>query len=698
MAIKEIFEWFEADASNNFPSDPDGGWPENMLRSDVNQAARADMGAIRRFYNNTEWLNLTRSAAVTQQPLEVARVAGGDWTQYFVAGRRLKFYGGTPDPFYANVVSSIFGAGVTDVTVNNPSNGIGLPADVTTVDLHSTPSIGSLAWAAEGTLITVATLTGVALQDAINTARVGAGGLITLTPGAVYLIDATVNIPVGAAIVIDGQGATLQANGDILGVSLLSMTGGEGITLQNIRFDGQRASQTAGDDIGIVATTGGTTDVLIRNCEVTDSWGHGIHVAGQPVRWNIKDCHIWDIGQNGISIDDAASFVQGFFIRGCTIWQVAQRVSAHAAIKFAGIVSISGCNFPTISHPSFDQYGVWASEKLSISPSDESGRESSIVGCHFAGTAPNGIGVLIHGRDVSVSDCHFVMQGASAIGVDVMQPLGGSFSERNRVIGCSFRLGSFGVQYQATSESCVVADCAFVGINTAISLDGNRYRVSNCTIQGGVTGINMKSASNFGSVADCTIEGVSGNGVVVSGGAVDCAVVNFQFDNIGIANIVDSGTLTKIVLLEITGSDYDSLFTNEVVAMNWGSGPELDVNAPNIAVTSTVFNGVGEYYVTGQIEILTSSAAANIEIRMGQERASLPAKPATLIPDPSIGRSWAVAAGTPTTIHFGPLRCQPAANDEIYFAIIGAPGANRTMSFLGDTAAGTLTYMRLESV
>jgi len=53
--------WSEIDSNNNSP--PPNGWPEGMLPSGVNDAARADRGALKRFWNRANPLQLITPAA-----------------------------------------------------------------------------------------------------------------------------------------------------------------------------------------------------------------------------------------------------------------------------------------------------------------------------------------------------------------------------------------------------------------------------------------------------------------------------------------------------------------------------------------------------------------------------------------------------------------------------------------------------------
>ena len=78
-------------AGGNIRALPDG-WPENMPRSSVNDQARETMASVKRWYNDPEWLELTRTVAGDEiVPMKfsanVLRVAGDiDFSSSFPVG------------------------------------------------------------------------------------------------------------------------------------------------------------------------------------------------------------------------------------------------------------------------------------------------------------------------------------------------------------------------------------------------------------------------------------------------------------------------------------------------------------------------------------------------------------------------------------------------------------------------------------
>lgn len=99
-------------AANNNSVAPDG-WPEGMLPSDVNNAAREIMAAVRRAFEDLEWFNF--NDAITFSAGNQFTVAG-DLTARYHVGRRLRAVGGGTGTIFGTVSVSAFSS-VTTVTV-----------------------------------------------------------------------------------------------------------------------------------------------------------------------------------------------------------------------------------------------------------------------------------------------------------------------------------------------------------------------------------------------------------------------------------------------------------------------------------------------------------------------------------------------------------------------------------------------------
>lgn len=552
MATREVYEWSKTDASNNFPAD-EGGWAEGMLRSNVNDAARADMGAIRRWYDDPEWLNLTNDGTITRISATQLDVIGQDATAYFTAGRRVKITGGTPTPVYATVVSSAFGDPDTQVTLVEFDGHTGVPTTPVLAELHITSQVTSSIFLTD-IFRRVTTLTSAAIQEAIDAAEADGGGIIVLEPQATYIMSETVNIGLGASegnVRIMGRGATLQAAAALDGLFMFDIADTAdavvdvNLIMEDIIFDGNSAALTASSaGIALVSIGANTSNVWIRNSGFNDSYGDCIGILDGCHKIWITDCLFKDMGEDGIYMTDSANTIDQIYISRCSFDTPANTaaITQGAGIHFAGKAHISDCSFVNYDHGSNVQIGIHGRVKNGTSPNDQSGRESTIIGCRFEGTGLNARGVYLQGRDCMVIGCQFNLSGAGTEGVQV--EYSGNESERHVITGCNFIGMNRGVRLETSAQDCVVQGCIFDGVAFPYTDDGVRNKFISNNMEGGTDGVTISSGSDDAHVANNTIENFSSDGIAVAAGADRAQLLHNLTTAITTLHVNDAGNQT----------------------------------------------------------------------------------------------------------------------------------------------------------
>lgn len=111
----DISTWSPVDANNN--QNPPDGWPEGQAPSTVNNCARADKGAIRRWYEEGEWINygfrVSRESA-TKFSVSSATSTAVAW---YSLGRRIRFRESSSGvEGYGYVASASVSGATTNVT------------------------------------------------------------------------------------------------------------------------------------------------------------------------------------------------------------------------------------------------------------------------------------------------------------------------------------------------------------------------------------------------------------------------------------------------------------------------------------------------------------------------------------------------------------------------------------------------------
>jgi parallel beta-helix repeat protein len=190
----------------------------------------------------------------------------------------------------------------------------------------------------------------VKINEALTAVGALGGGSVYLMEGT-YVIDGSISIPSNTTLMGAGAGTVIKfkngINASFNGIVNSDTTNGNvGITVKDLRIDGNKSNQTAGDQIGIYfveagtgsgATSDATAGALIQNIWVQDIYGSGdggiILVDSNNI--TIAGSHILDGGGNGIVLDN----VDGFTVTGNRI----QQNGDH------GIYSFTGTSAGTIS-------------------------------------------------------------------------------------------------------------------------------------------------------------------------------------------------------------------------------------------------------------------------------------------------------------------------------------------------------------
>lgn len=138
--MTDIKNWYATAAGNDISGPPDypqEGWSPN----EVNDWGREVMAAVRRWYNDPEWLDLNASSTITRVSDTQFTVSGVDATGWFTMGRRVKLVGASTA--YGFVTSSSFS---TNTTVNVTMDGGVVPSSLTSAQVHHTTALSAVAY------------------------------------------------------------------------------------------------------------------------------------------------------------------------------------------------------------------------------------------------------------------------------------------------------------------------------------------------------------------------------------------------------------------------------------------------------------------------------------------------------------------------------------------------------------------------
>jgi hypothetical protein len=166
------------------------------------------------------------------------------------------------------------------------------------------------------------------------------GSTIVFKAGAIYRMDQGLKFSDRHDLTFDGNGATLQSNGDVHETSsLFALWGGNtGITIRNFKLVGNSTTpgvyQPGSEGAhGIIVDGGGGVD--ISGVTVSSVWGDGIYVGLWADGVSIHDSTVTSNGRNGVSI------IAG---KNVTVQRVAFTQSGYCTFDIESNVSTEGAS------------------------------------------------------------------------------------------------------------------------------------------------------------------------------------------------------------------------------------------------------------------------------------------------------------------------------------------------------------------
>lgn len=130
--------WSAVDGSNN--QTPPDGFPEGMAPSTVNNAARAVMGAVRRWYEDAEWINYGYTTTRANGATFIVSSATSTAVSWYEVGRRVRANSASGS-VYGTVTEASISGSTTNVTVQFDSGS--MTAALTSVDVGITRPVNS---------------------------------------------------------------------------------------------------------------------------------------------------------------------------------------------------------------------------------------------------------------------------------------------------------------------------------------------------------------------------------------------------------------------------------------------------------------------------------------------------------------------------------------------------------------------------
>lgn len=235
-------------------------------------------------------------------------------------------------------------------------------------------------------------------------------GIATLHfPAGTYLVKE--DIPLVANMVVEGVGhnsIVKRAGNDLENYNVFSLNGLENVTIQNLHIQGDRNEHTGTTgEWGMCIGVRGCTNVVIKDCKLTEAWGDGVYVGTHDgnhcVNTLVERCTIDNNRRQGISVINSDKL----FVRNCIITNT-KGTKPEAGIDFESNYDTDIC------------------------------KTNIVEGCVFSGNAGGSIVVGNHTvpYEITARDCTSVDRAGLLIyGTSVEGVVGGYLN----VYNCNFR-------------------------------------------------------------------------------------------------------------------------------------------------------------------------------------------------------------------------------------------------------------------
>jgi hypothetical protein len=612
------FEDWKNTAPENTQAAP-AGFPEGMLRSDVNNSAREMMAAIRRFWEQPEWVNSVKDSTVSFLTPNSLTVAGTDARLLFQVGRKVRVRSSTSENAYAFVATSTYLSPDTTIVLDDfdqegtPTPELVVAADANGIDAYflggsdaNSHGIGPAAFDAGGgggSVFVVPTAdTRLGIQDAIDIAA-ALGGIVMLGD-VTYPIDQKLVVPSSVQIWGRGPGQTkLLLNANVDDHVFEIADDAEDVSFFNMTIDGFQTGQTVttGTNSNGINVLNNPSRIFIDRVQVQNCRGHGIGFTGTTTgllrsvyQVNISNCNIDTVGKDGIHINDANGLNEGILISDCHVRNFGDSgLAADSAVDASGIYieGVSALNNIAIEANSAFPHASFAGACIKAARTDVGGAPSvggtrsqwsniRIEG-NQAGTVSIA-GIYLGGDYTSVSNLFVNLTGTgtkiplfiSGEGTGVEDSSDCTISNATILSNAS---GTTLSQTTSNSPRARFHNCNFVGGDQALQIGGIESVVSNCTFKGQTNAsgfaLNFANGADDGYVTSCSFHTITNDAVRISGD--NTTVEGCKFKTVTGTGIDVTGTGTTSSIL---GNRFDSVLLN---IDDGGVTTKIGINSPN---------------------------------------------------------------------------------------------------------------------
>ena len=572
--MSDLKAWSSLAAGNNATAP--NGFPEGMARSDVNNSSRELMSAVKRFWDDPDWKDAAYGNTVVQAGSTSVTVQGADVTSAFKANCKVRVRASSSNPAYAFVASSSYGGSDTTITLEDfdttgsPTPSTTVPADANGIDVYfigggdaNNHGIGRSAFES-GQSIAYEIPASTAVAD-INAAIVSAasnGKTVLLPAGTITLTD-EILIPSSADYVsIRGSGSlkTILKMGN--GVNKPVIRGENtlaGVTIENLRIDGNSANQTTGGH-GI-SFAYGANQCRFRDLYIYEVWGNAIDFSDSTVSNTYSYNHIERVrirrcGGHGIILTNPNAAAQYNYLSQITIHLFGDSNDASTANSDACGISIAGRNHVSDVNVLVAQSGTHpgtvtgaAIRLAGDNASANAGKETQVTNFEIIGDQNGMMGLQVAGSANQVSNGYINMYGTGTVKPIVVGSSPSQAAVDNCIISNVYVVDGERSEILGTATNVIVENCHFKAASEALRVGADKARINNCSfVNSSITkGIVVESGGDDVSIEGCQFQTLTGDAIETSGARTIVTDCHFKYCSSHGVKVLSGATLTNIM-------------------------------------------------------------------------------------------------------------------------------------------------------
>jgi len=578
--MSDIKKWKTPAASNvGSGFTPPDGFPEGMLRSDLNDSMREVQASIRRTWDDPDWKDPVDGFTVVQgADTTKVKIQSTNVMEYFKVNQKVRVR--TPDAAnyaYAFVASVAMVGSDTEVTLEDfdttgtPTPSGSVHASCNGIDIYflgggdtNNHGIGRSAFEPGQSIgFEVPATEDVAGINAAIVAASSNGKTVLLPKATIALTDA-ISIPAASddlRIVGMGVGQTiLKRNNALDSKDVITVEDDAvNITIENIQIDGNCTNNTtAGHGINFGDNV---QNVRLRDLLVVNCWSNAINFGGTDTGGEEAYSDIWiestkidRCGNTGIFINDPNGANARVYISDVSIARFGDTGNALTSgsgacgIDIDGPAKMSGITIDATSttpHASFAGSCILFRE-AETGGTPGGGSKAQLSDFRITGDFPGVIGLKIRGADNQISNGYINLTGTGTVKPISVEGLGAVAEAAFNTIlsGIHVADGTWS-EVLGNTDRTLIDGCRFSAASTrALLIGGLNARVQNCVFDGAVgtiaDGIVTQAGSTGVSISNCEFDTLTGAAITLGG--TNGRVYGNRFDDVTLQHVVDGAT------------------------------------------------------------------------------------------------------------------------------------------------------------